>query len=71
MGSVADYVAPRVKIGGRFRKGKYSPCYAPMESPTFQHASQILFGGLLFIRVDKIYEGLADEEVSLFCEMAL
>jgi hypothetical protein len=42
-----------------------------MESPTFQYASQILFGGLLLIRVDKIYEGLADEEVSLFGEVAL
>jgi len=30
-----------------------------------------LFGGLLFIRVDKIYEGFADEEVSLFGEVAL
>jgi len=42
-----------------------------MKSPTFQYASQILFGGLLFVRVDKIYEGLADEEVSLFGEVAL
>jgi hypothetical protein len=42
-----------------------------MESPTFQHASQVLFGGLLLIRVDEIYEGLANEEVGLFSEVAL
>jgi hypothetical protein len=42
-----------------------------MESPTFQYASQVLFGGLLLIRVDEIYKGLANEEVSLFSEVAL
>lgn len=42
-----------------------------MKSPTLQHASEILFGGLLLIRVDEIYEGLANEEVGLFSEVAL
>ena len=42
-----------------------------MKSPTFQYTPQILFGGLLLIRVDKIYKGLADEKVSLFSEVAL
>ena len=42
-----------------------------MKSPTLQYASQILFGGLLLIRVDEVYEGLANEEVSLFSEVAL
>ena len=42
-----------------------------MEGPTFQYASEILFGGFLLIGVDEIYKGLADEELSLFCEMAL
>lgn len=70
--SVGDYVAPGEKIGGRrFWKGKCLPCYAPMESPTFQHTSQVLFGRLLLIRVDKIYECLADEKFSLFSEVVL
>jgi hypothetical protein len=42
-----------------------------MEGPTFQYASQILFGRLLLIGMDKIYKSLADEEVSLFSEVAL
>jgi len=42
-----------------------------MESPTFQYAPQVLFGGLLLVRVNEIYEGLANEEFSLFGEMAL
>ena len=42
-----------------------------MKGPTLQYASQILFGGLLLIRVDEIYEGLANEEVGLFSEVAL
>jgi len=42
-----------------------------MERPTFQYAPQVLFGGLLLIRVDEIYEGLANEKFSLFGEMAL
>ena len=42
-----------------------------MESPTFQYTSQVLLGGLLLIRVDEIYEGLANEEVGLLCKVAL
>ena len=42
-----------------------------MESPTFQYASQVLFGRLLLIGVDEIYKSLANEKVSLFGEMAL
>ena len=42
-----------------------------MESSTFQYAPQVLFGGLLFIGVDEIYKGLANEEVSLLSKMAL
>lgn len=42
-----------------------------MEGPAFQDTAQVLFGGLLFVGVDKIYKGLADEEVGLLSEMAL
>ena len=42
-----------------------------MESPTFQDTSQVLFGGLLLVRVDKIRKGLPDEKLSLLSEVAL
>jgi len=58
-------------IIGAVPEERHSPRYAPMESPAFQYASQILFGGILFIWVDEIYEGLADEELSLFSKVAL
>jgi len=42
-----------------------------MESPTFQDTSQVLLGGLLLVRVDKICKGLPDEELGLLGEVAL